>query len=177
MQRKDIAIFIAGVIISALFWIYKYNDPVPFLLLFIAIIIIIVLIFTIIIRETDYQKTIQDYTKNVSFSTKIISIENNRILFSANITNVLSYNCLIRLYILNGDFEEHLATAIVTNIQNNSNIIQADIIGIVPEKESECANIETTNKNLFIIKPNSDRSPLLMIEHQVQHNSCSNPSK
>ncbi len=30
MQYKDIAIFIAGVITSALFWIYKYNDPVPF---------------------------------------------------------------------------------------------------------------------------------------------------
>lgn len=176
MQYKDIAIFIAGVITSALFWIYKYNDPVPFLWLFIAVIIILLLICIIIIRETDQKKTIQDYTKNVSFSAKIISIENNRILFSANITNVLSYNCLIRLYILNGDFEEHLATAIVTNIQNNSNIIQADIIGIAPEKESAYAHIETTNKNLFIIKPNSDGATLLNIEH-YQHNSGSNPSQ
>lgn len=161
MQYKDIAIFIAGVIISALFWVYKYNDPVPFWVLFIAIIIIIVLICTIIIRETDRQKTIQNYTKNMSFSAKIISIKNNRILFSANISNVLSHNCLIRLYILNGEFEEHIATAIVTNIQNNSNIIQADIIGIIPEKENEYNSIETTNKNLFIIKPNSDRTTLL----------------
>lgn len=167
MQYKDLAIFIAGVIISALFWIYNFNDPVPFWWFFIAIIIIILLICIIIIRENHHQKTIQDYTKNMSFSAKIISIKNERILFSANITNVLSYNCLIRLYILNGDFEEHLATAIVTNIQNNSNIIQAKIIGFVPEKESEYANIETTNKNLFIIKPNSDRSTLSMIEHQI----------
>ena len=96
MQYKDIAIFIAGVITSALFWIYKYNDPVPFLWLFIAVIIILLLICIIIIRETDHKKIIQDYTKNVSFSAKIISIENNRILFSANITNGLSCNCLIR---------------------------------------------------------------------------------
>lgn len=105
--------------------------------------------------------------ENAVFSVKIIEANSELILFKPNIHNIINYDQLITISILDSNFEKFYAIAKVTNIQTDSRLIQAAIVLYAPGAREQYGNINSINNNLLKISPNVSIEKISLVnQHQ-----------
>lgn len=165
MKISDLYNFLFGAIVSYSLWYYQNSSNVPFLYLFIAIILIVALLYLYFIKKQEMKDLISTYEskiqalestklENAVFSAKIIEATDELILFKPNIHNIISYDQLITIYVLDSNFEKFYAIAKITNIQTDKRFIQAQIVLVDSIAFDKYGNISKINNNLLKISPN-----------------------
>lgn len=152
MKTTDLYIFLFGIAISTLLWIFNYKEPIYFFYLYAAIVIIICLIYTIIIFNRKNKSDRETLLSNTTFDVKIINIKNNSILLVPNISGILNTDTLVTIYRRNNDFEEALGFAVIENMQTNG-FVKADVVYLYPEVLKPYTNLADIDRSLLIIKP------------------------
>lgn len=103
--------------------------------------------------------------ENAVFIAKIIEANNDLILFKPNIHNIINYDQLITVYVLDSNFERFYAIAKVTNIQSDRRFIQAQIVLVDPIALEKYGDINEINSNLLKISPNVSIEKIRSFDH------------
>ena len=140
-RYESIFAAVVGIVPSFLLGLNSSTMDVPYWSLVLSITISLLILWLAILWKNSK-------TENITFTARIINFDINskKLIFTVNIKNILTYGSIFIVYYKENEYEEKMAVAIVTNIQDNG-LIQADIIHWIKEPETVITNEK------IIIKP------------------------